>query len=225
MTAVASDVLQGIAVHFDSQFPIDPRMFLSVGNVGATLLRWGSTLDMLGYYLPLLPAAVLLHAWLKPNNPVWVSFITTCGLGYIFIGAVGAVTMAVIQPPLIQAYAQAASNQRLMLETIFGTIWNIVYAGMWNILGVLLAGIWFLGIGLLLRSERQGIAILGMLTGLAALSDSIGNMLGIEGLAMFALLLFLLLLPVWLLWFGIDLLRKPVEIDRTAAVSTASAGQ
>lgn len=211
--AVASDVLQGIPVNFKSDFPINPSMFLSVGTSGAGLLRWGLLLDMLGYYLPLLPLALFLYQWLKTKSPIWICFYTTCGLGYILIGATGAVALAVVQPPLITAYAQASTEQRAMLETVFGAIWNIVYGGMWNILGELLIGIWFLGVGLLLRSELRALGIVGMLTGVAALLDSLGTMLGMEGLALLGLSIYILLAPIWTLWIGIDLLRQPVQIQ------------
>ena len=212
-TAIASDVLQGIPINFNSEFPINPVSFLSVGVDGANLLRWGLILDMLGYYLPLLPIAIFIQNWLKPKSPVWVRLYTICGLGYILIGATGAVALAVVQPPLINAYAQAPVEQHAMLETIFGAIWNIVYAGMWNILGELLVGIWFLGIGLLLRSERRVFSIVSIIVGISALVDSLGNIAGIGSLALVGLSVYIILAPIWALWFGIDLLRKPVQIQ------------
>jgi hypothetical protein len=212
-TAVASDVLQAIPVNFSSDLPINPALFLSVGPDGAALLRWGLILDMLGYYLPLLPIALFIQHWLKSKSPIWVRFYTTCGVGYILIGATGAVTLAVVQPPLINAYAQASVEQRPVLEIIFGAIWNIVYAGMWNILGELLVGIWFLGIGLLLRSERRVLSIIAMIVGISALVDSLGNIVGMESLALVGLSIYIILVPIWMLWFGIDLLRKPVQFQ------------
>ena len=211
-TAIASNVLQGIPVNFNSEFPIDPVMFLSVGSSGANLLRWGLILDMLGYYLPLLPIALFIQHWFKTKSPMWIRFYTICGLGYILIGAVGAVALAVVQPPLINLYAQAPVDQRAMLESIFGSIWNIVYGGMWNILGVLLVGIWFFGIGLLLRSERRALGIVSIIVGISALLDSLGNILGVNGLMMLGLILYILLAPIWALWLGIDLLRKPIQL-------------
>ncbi len=212
-TAMASNMFQGIPVNFNSEFPINPVMFLSVGVNGANLLRWGLILDMLGYYLPLLPIALFIQHWFKSKNPIWVHFYTICGLGYILIGAVGAVALAVVQPPLINAYAQASVEQRPMLETVFRAIWNIVYGGMWNILGELLVGIWFLGVGWLLRSERRAFSIITIIVGISALVDSFGNILGIESLALVGLSVYIILAPIWALWFGIDLLRKPVQIQ------------
>jgi len=211
--ALGSIVLSGMALDFKFvDASTNPVLTLSVGADGASLLRWGMILDMLSYYLPLLPVALFLWRWLRPRNPDWVLFYTSCGLGYILIGAIGAAILAAVLPPLINAYAQASVEQRPVLETVFSAIGNMVYGGMWNILEVLLAGIWFLGIGLLLRSERRIFSIVSMILGISALLDSFGFILGIEAIALLGATVYITLAPIWTLWLGIDLLRKPVQI-------------
>jgi len=211
--ALGSTVLSGMAIDFKFvDASTNPVLTLSVGADGASLLRWGMILDMFSYYLPFLPLALFLWRWLASKNPDWVRFYTFCGLGYILIGATGAVILAAIQPPLINAYAQASAEQRVMLETVFNTIWSMVYGGMWNILGGLLAGIWFVGVGLLLRDERRLFSIFSIILGISALLDSLGFILGIEALALLGVAIYVLLAPFWALWLGIDLLRKPVQI-------------
>src|SRR5690349_17161832 len=125
-TAFTSNVLQGIPLHFNPNVMSDPTLILSVGTSGGKLLRWGLILDMLGYYLPLLPVALFIQQWFSSKNSAWVRFYTTCGLAYILIGATGAVVLAVIQLPLINAYAQASPGQREALESITRIIWNMV---------------------------------------------------------------------------------------------------
>lgn len=210
---LGSIVLSGMALDFNMEASTNPALLLSVGADGASLSRWGMILDMLGYYLPLLPVALFLWRWLGPRDPDWVLFYTSCGLGYILIGAIGAVILAAVHPPLISAYAQASVEQRPALETVFSAVWNMVYGGMWNILGELLAGIWFVGVGLLLRGERRIFSIVTMILGISALLDSLGMILNFEGLALLGLSIYLVLAPIWTLWLGIDLLRKPVQID------------
>jgi len=185
---------------------------LSTGADGARELRQGMILDMFSYYLPLLPVALFLWRWLRPRNPDWALFYTSCGLGYILVGAIGAAILAAVHPPLISAYAQASVEQRPVLETVFSAIGNMVYDGMWGILGVLLASIWFLGIGLLLRGERRLFSIFSIILGISALLGSLGVTLGIEALFLLGVI-YALLAPVWALWLGIDLLRKPVQIQ------------
>ena len=210
--AVASNVLQGLATNASQEVFANPVILLSIGATGASLMRWGLLLDMLGYYLLLLPAALFLQRWCGPRNSTWVRFYTTCGLGYILIGAAGAAVLAAAIPVLIEAYA-ASAGQRAALETVFVTIWNVVYGGLWNVLGELLAGIWFLGIGLALRSERRIFAVVSTILGLAALLDSLGMMLSVDAIALPGLFIYIALLPIWALWLGIDLIRKPVLIE------------
>jgi hypothetical protein len=186
---------------------------LSIGAKGASLMRWGLILDMLGYYLLLLPAALFLQRWCGPKSD-WVRLYTACGLGYILIGAAGAAALAAVHPPLATAYAQETSlAQRAVLETMFVSMWNLVYGGLWNILGEFLAGIWLLGLGLFLRGERRIFGVITVILGTAALLDSLGTILSVEALALPGLSIYLGLAPIWALWLGIDLLRKRVQIQ------------
>lgn len=128
--ALGSIVVSVMAVHFNMDASTNLAFWLSwlsVGADGARLLRWGLILDMFSYYLPLLPVALFLWRWLRSRNPDWVLFYTSCGLGYILIGAIGAVILAAVHPPLINAYAQASVEQRPVIETVFSAIGNIVY--------------------------------------------------------------------------------------------------
>ena len=211
--ALGNIVLSGIPVNFSPDVASNPALMLSIGAGGANLLRWGMILDMLGYYLPLLPVALCLQHWLRPRSPNWVRLYTICGLGYIFIGSIGAAMLAAVQPPLINSYAQASADQRYVLETIFSTIWNMVFGGIWNILEALLVGVWFLGIGWLLRTERCIFSIVSIILGTAALLDLLGMILNIEVIFLLGAAIYVFLAPFWVLWLGIDLLRKLVQID------------
>ncbi len=213
--AVVSLVISSMATDFNMEASTNLAFWLSwlsVGADGARLLRWGMILDMLSYYLPLLPVALFLWRWLGSRDPNWVLFYTSCGLGYILIGSIGAAILAAVHPPLINAYAQASVEQRPVLETVFSAIGNMVFGGMWGILDTLLVGIWFLGIGLLLRGERRLFSIFSIILGILALLGWLGVILGIEAIALLGVI-YGLLAPVWALWLGIDLLRKPVQIN------------
>ena len=214
--AVVSLVISSMATDFNMEASTNVAFWLSwlsIGADGARLLRWGLILDMLSYYLPLLPVALFLWRWIGPRNPDWALFYTSCGLGYILVGAIGAAILAAVHPPLISAYAQASVEQRPVLEAVFSAIGNMVYGGMWAILDPLLVGIWFLGIGFLLQGERRLFSIFSIILGISALLDSLGFILGIEAVSSLGLNTYLVLAPIWTLWLGIDLLRKPVQID------------
>jgi hypothetical protein len=89
----------------------------------------------------------------------------------------------------------------------------MVFGGIWNILEALLVAVWFLGIGWLLRTERRIFSIVSIILGTSALLDSLGMILNIEVIFLLGVSIYVLLAPLWALWLGIDLLRKPVKID------------
>ncbi|CAG0989588.1 hypothetical protein ANRL3_02682 [Anaerolineae bacterium] len=204
-------VLAPVGFRFEAFEKTD--LFLSVGANAANVLRWSMVLDMLGSYLLLAPAALFLWHWLKPKGLNQVELYTFCGLAYILVGAAGAAMLSVVWPPLINAYAEAAGQQREILATVFGAITNAVATGLWNTLNAITAGIWWLGIGLFLRSERRILGIVTIALGIASLLGAIGRILTIAPLATLGLSFVLSLLPIWALWLGIDLLRKPVHLD------------
>ena len=187
-------------------------LFLSVGANAANGLRWSMALDMLGSYLLLAPAALFFWHWLKPKGRALVGLYTFCGLSFILIGAAGAAMLLAVWPPLINAYAQSSGQQREILSTVFGAITNAVTGGLWNTLNAIMSGIWWLGIGMFLRSERRILGVVTVVLGAASLLGVIGRILTITPLATLGLSVVLSLLPIWALWLGIDLLRKPVQL-------------
>ena len=184
----------------------NPVSILESGANGASLIRWGMILDMFGYYLLLVPLALLLWSRLKPKNMNLATLFTFCGLAYILVGALGAATLAAISPPLIEGYGQASIQQRQMYEVVFSGFLNAVYVGLWNLLESSLGGIWWLGIGLLLRREQPALGLFTTALGIFALLDAFGRILNVQIIYTVGLAGVLLLIPIWTLWFGIDLL-------------------
>ena len=185
-----------------------PGSILGIGANGANLFRWGMILDMFGYYLLLTPLALLLWSRLQPKGMNLITLYTFCGLAYMLIGSLGAATLAAISPPLIEGYGHASAQQRQMYEVVFSGFLNVVYVGLWNLLESSLSGIWWLGIGLLLRREQPALGIFTTVLGIFALLDALGRILNIQLIYTVGLAGVLLLIPIWSLWFGIDLLRS-----------------
>src|SRR6266568_1653200 len=197
----------------------NPTSLLGSGANGATLFRWGMILDMFGYYLLLAPLALLVWSRLKPRGMNLITLFTFCGLAYMFIGAIGATTLAAISPPLIEGYGQASAQQRQVYEVVFSGFLNVVYVGLWNLLESSLGGIWWLGIGLLLRREQPALGIFTIVLGIFALLDALGRILNIQIIYTVGLAGVLLLIPIWSLWFGIDLLgSRKMRIKRTVSL-------
>jgi hypothetical protein len=209
--AIGQAVTSLMAVNYDGGLWSHPSAIIAIGAAQAQILRWSMLLDVFGDYLLLIPLMLFLGSWLKPRSPNFVTFYTLCGLAYPLIGSLGAITLAAVLPPLIAQYAQAAASQRETLQIIFDSFMNVVYLGLWNPLEVLFFGVWFVGIGWLLRKERH---ILGMVTfviGLFTLLDPLGKILQVDTIFLIGVGGMALLVPIWLVWIGIDLVRQPVQ--------------
>ncbi len=94
------------------------------------------------------------------------------------------------------------------MEIVFSGFINVVYVGLWNLLESSLSGIWWLGIGRLLRREQPALGIVTIALGILALFDAFGWILNIEIIYTVGLAGILLLIPIWTLWFGIVLMRN-----------------
>lgn len=213
--AVATTVIGLIPVNNNLDAMNDLRLFLPTGVSGARLWRWTMVLDLFSYYLLIVPLTGWLWRWLKPRSPNWMGLFAGCLASYSLIGSIGAVILAAVLPPFIVDYASAGESQRVVIETLFTAFQNMVYTGLWNLLEEFLGGIGWLGIGLILIRERRAPGVVTILLGLSSLMDSIGTMLTIEAIASLGLYMYLLLQPIWALWLGIDLLRKPVQLETT----------
>lgn len=173
--AIASLVMVLAPVNYNFEAFEKTTLFLSAGASGAGTLHWSMVLDVFGFYLLLAPAAFFLWHWLKPKGPARVGFYTFCGLAYILLGAAGAAILSAVWPPMVSAYAQASGVQVEIMEVVFGALTNAVVGGIWNSLDPITSGIWWLGIGLLLRSERRGLGSFTVVLGIVSLLSGIGN--------------------------------------------------
>ena len=206
LPALASGICLAAAANFRLSALSNPSSLITIGTDGAYLFRWGMVLDMFGYYVLLAPLALWLWKWLKPRGPLLMTLYTWCGLAYILVGAMGAILLAAVEPPLIIQYAQASGAQRETLHIVFTSFLNAVYLGLWNPLEALLAGIWWVGVGSLLRRERRGLGIVSILLGVGALLDAFGNLVGLEPIFLLGVSWLVLFFFVWIAWCGIELL-------------------
>jgi len=178
-----------------------------IGERETDLIFWSMILDMFGYYLLLAPAALLLWYWIKAKNSALAALYTISGFAYILIGAIGAVILAATLPTLFLEYSQAAGQERETIRLVTQTISNVVNGGLWNVLEVILAAVWWVGVGSMLLAERRAFAILTIIIGAATGVDGFGNIFGIKAAAEVGLYIYLLGSIVWSLWIGVIALR------------------
>lgn len=197
------------AVSFDFTILGSPSELIAIGKNGALVFKWTMVLDIIGQYLLLLPLILFLWYWLRPKAHLTVTLLTIGGVVYIFIGALGVSINAAVFPDLMTQYADAGPERRAILEPIFATFANAIMVGSWGIFVRMVGGLYWVGIGALLRTERRYAGYFTVLVGVFALLSAIGNVLQIGPLIGVGTLGYLLGFPAWALWLGLVLYRNP----------------
>jgi len=207
--AIGNLLTIGIAAHFNLNVVSHPSLLLHAGTASARWWHASMLLDVLGYYLMIVPLTLVLRSHFKRRSQGWTDLFVLCLLAYSFIGAIGGVILATVIPPMIQSYVTAPSAHRQILDIVGTGYSDAVYRGMWNLLEEFLAGIGWLGIGLMQRREDRRLGTLTIVLGVACLVDSLGTALNVDGIATPGLTTYLVLAPVWAAWQGIRLLTSP----------------
>ncbi|MGD0595885.1 MAG: hypothetical protein ABSB54_19660 [Acidimicrobiales bacterium] len=210
-------------VHFNLNGMTNPLILLHAGAGAAPLWRWSMILDIFGYYMPIVPLILLLHGSLRPRGPSWIDLFALCMLAYCLIGAIGGAILATALPTLMREYGAASSvSHQISLQSVFTGYTDGIYRGLWNLLEELLAGIGWIGFGLVLRAERRRLGVVTIVLGAACLVDSLGTAVNIDAIASTGLTVYLILAPTWACWMGVHLLRTAspvVTVDRSLMVS------
>jgi len=199
------------SVNYDSAVLFsDPTPLLFIGSRGASWFHWSMAFDILAY-LSFTPIAIVCWNWFKSQRPNLVLLYTMCGVSYSLIGSIGAVLLGVAVPELANGYATATATQQEAMKVFLNLFYHMIVQGVWNPLEILLLGIWFLGIGSFLRRERFVLGILTLIIGGFAMLDALGWIIQID--LIFRIGVFgISLLIIWGAWFGINILRRPIEI-------------
>lgn len=174
----------GIGVHaaqYDFEAFSDPTRLLDMPHVDLTSVRAFMVLDMLGYYLLLAPIVLASHRFLTRHTP-WAQLLTACGLGYVLVGAVGAAILAAAWPAVIAEHAVADPQEALLLRANFSLLTQLVYDGLWNMLEVLLGGVFWLGLGIVLWRGHRAFAVLTLVAGFFPLLDGVAGIFALTTL-------------------------------------------
>jgi hypothetical protein len=108
----------------------------------------------------------------------------------------------------MQQHLNGSPGEQATIGALFAMITNVVTKGLWNILEVLFAATWWIGVGLLLRRDHKFIGLISIIAGVACLTDSIGTMFGIKLLSETGVNIYLLSGIIWPIVIGIQLIRK-----------------
>jgi hypothetical protein len=210
--ALISYVLVAVAVNYNFDVFADPTLILTLPEVNLLALKWSMITDVLGYYLLLLPVIFFLQNWMKDKTQ-WAKTLTFCGTSYVLVGSIGAAILGVAWPLLIKEFqATSTPETRENIQLSFQLISELVYGGLWNLLGMLVGGIWWLGIGIFLQRNYKALGWATILLGFCSLLDSVGGMLELKALSNIGLNIYLLLAPICAIWLGI-VIRKTTTSD------------
>lgn len=207
---LANTIVLLMAVDFNTEFMSNPAGLITIGVPASETFRWGSILELGAPTLLLVPAAFYLWYWLKPRAPKLVTLYTFFGLTSLLLAAIGSLLRATLYPPLMNAYSQASEIQRDVLMVIFQGITNFNFEGLYA-LDLVFSGIWWLGIGPLLRSDRRILGTVTTILGTAYLLAGAGWLLRFGPLA--RLENAFVFVPFWTMWLGIVIWRNPEKSE------------
>jgi hypothetical protein len=202
------------AIDFDSEIIENNVNILTLDPPIADTYRGVEFAGTFGYGLLLVPVTVYLWYWLKSRSPGLITLYTAFGLGGLFVGMIAGALYFSVFPPLMSAYPQASEAEREVMKMIADTQYDAATVGILNLMN-LLSGIWLIGIGSVLRAERLLLGTSALIIGIGVFAFGVSNSLQISALD--ALELFTFLLPLWILWLGIVILRNngPVALSES----------
>jgi len=187
---------------------------LGAGAAAAPYIRWSQICNLLGNYLLLFPTALLLWRWLRPANPPFADFYTLAGLFFLSVGGIASGILVGAWPDMLIDYANAAGAERYIIATIFINFTRSIENGLQGLVQNLPGAIWLLGMGGMLKRERPTLGWLTLIFGSFMLVNSLGSLLDNSTLSMIGFSGNFLILPVWAVWIGLDLLRRPALTSR-----------
>ena len=212
---ITSTVLFAAAYQFRLDIQ-EPTRLVAAGATSAELLRWAAVLDLFGYYLATAVLAYVLWRQLRPRNPVIADLSTLAGVGYALAGGAGAAVLAVFGPSLMHAYTDAAATEQVVIAAQFATLMAVVMRSISQFLDGILIGVWWLGIGWLLRPDRPRLARLTLVLAAVAV---VGAFVNLVGLSLVRDVLLGVLFILWTAWWIAILM---VNARQTQTSPTAS---
>ena len=187
VSAVASAVLFGLAFGFDPGAGPELVERLRDAEPGdATIVRWETVTDMLGYYLFPIALIVVVRDHIPWSSTSSRDLATVAGLLYGTIGAIGAGMLAAAAPPLIES---AAPGSRVVLQTLGETV-----EGLWQWLEPVPFTVWAGGVGLALRDHKVFSALFGLLA-VGGVLVWVGRILALDSVLIAGLIVWLLPFP------------------------------
>ena len=204
---MTSNVLFLAAFQFRIDWFLVPTRILGAGGQSAELLRSAAALDLIGYYLATGVLAYALWRMLRPRNPIVADLTSLAALGFAFAGGAGAAILTMVAPMLMHDHTAATPAEQAVIASQFEVLFEVVWRSTWQVLDPILLAAWWLGIGLLVRADRPGLARLSIALAAVAGVGAIGTVLRLDPIRDVGLVLVFTLWTAWWIWLLVLFLR------------------
>lgn len=160
-----------------------PERLATVGAEMADLVRLWAVVDLVGYYLlfGIVVLAVRGLFWLRGAKRM--NLLAASGIAYILVGGFGALLFAANAPSLIADVTAVGGASRAVAVRAFADLTDLVFGFLWQRVATIPAGLWWIGIALLVGKTLPVLRSLAGLTGALALLTAVVAWLGIEVVA------------------------------------------
>ncbi len=185
----------------------DPKTALSLAPEAQQWFRVAMLTDAFGYYLPFFVVGGYLWSGLREEGGAAVDMAVLFLLLYVVLGVIGAAIQYAALPPLALAHEGGDLAVKAATEQAWAAVVFACQQGLWWMEGPLLP-FWAFVMGPLLRRRGWGHGLLLMLCGALYALAFVGSLVGADAYLEPIQTLAIVLLPLWTLLIGIDLLRS-----------------
>lgn len=196
-----------VATDGDLTVVFRPEQFLALDSSSISLFKLGLVLDVFGYYLTFFIIGPYFRDLLRPRQGQIIDMAHACLIAYVLLGIIGAAMQLTTVTPLANLWAGSDPIVRTTSEVNWMSVATMAQNGIWGMEGPVMAfwG-WVVGKGLRASGVRYGTLLMasGLAYGAFFVAIAVGSAEAASGIQTVAIIL----LPVWALLTGIDLLRK-----------------
>ena len=185
---------------------------LAMSSEARDLYRWGMVADVFGFYLPFIAIGVFLWRLFRDSAGAWGDMALLCIVVYVLVGCAGAMLQAAAFNPLAHLHAGGDDAVKAAAEAAWTAVAYGVQKGLWWIEGPTLL-FWGLVVASRLKTAGAGRWLVLLLqatawayglTSVTGLSDGLTDLNGLF------VTIAVLLLPLWMIWFGAGVLRGKI---------------
>lgn len=214
--AYTTVILSMVVTGDDTSMVLSGVKMLSLPAETRDIYRLSMLTDIFGFYLPsLVVGGYLWHVFRDEAGALGSIALLAIGF-YATVGIIGASTQQAVLTPLVQLHEQGDASIKAAAEVTWTTVAHAVQYGLWWSEGLVIL-FWGLTVGAQLKRAGSGWFSLFLLK-LVGISFTLFLIFGffksLDDLMKLMEMSFLMLYPLWLLIFGVQLLRGNGEVVR-----------